>query len=78
MTLTLGLDIVVAVLLLATIAYAMVLSRRLGALRDDKAQLQALVKSLDESARRAQASVAALKIDAEEIGQDLQRRVDQG
>ena len=78
MTLTLGLDIVVAVLLLATIAYAMVLSRRLGALRDDKAQLQALVKSLDDSSRRAEAGIAALKTAADEIGRGLQEKVERG
>ena len=78
MTLTLALDIVVAVLLLATIAYAMVLSRRLGALRDDKAQLQALVKSLDDSSRRAEAGIAALKTAADEIGRGLQEKVERG
>ena len=49
MTLNIVLDIVVAGLLLATIAYAMLLSRRLGALRNDKQQLEALVSSLDAS-----------------------------
>jgi hypothetical protein len=78
MTLTLALDIVVAVLLLATIAYAMVLSRRLGALRDDKAQLQALVKSLDDSSRRAEAGIATLKTAADEIGRALQEKVERG
>jgi Domain of unknown function (DUF6468) len=78
MTLSLILDVVVAGLLLATIAYAMVLSRRLGALRDDKAQLEALVKSLEESSRRAEAGIAALKSAAEEIGRALQEKVDRG
>jgi biopolymer transport protein ExbB/TolQ len=78
MTLSLVLDIVVAVLLLATIAYAMTLSRRLGALRDDKAQLEALVRSLDQSSRRAEAGIAALKTAADEIGRELQEKVDRG
>jgi hypothetical protein len=78
MTLSLVLDIVVAGLLLATIVYAMTLSRRLGALRDDKAQLEMLVRSLDEASRRAEAGVAALKTTAAEIGRDLQEKVDRG
>ena len=61
MTLSILLDALVAGLLVATIAYAMVLTRRLGALRNDKAQLEALVRSLDESSRRAESGIAALK-----------------
>jgi hypothetical protein len=78
MTPTVVLDAVVAGLLLATIAYAMLLSRRLGALRNDKAQLEALVRSLDESSRRAEAGVAALRKAADEVGEELQQRVERG
>jgi hypothetical protein len=78
MTLSIILDIVVSGLLLATIAYAMLLSRRLGALRNDKQALEALVASLDSSSQRAESGIAALKEAAERIGQQLQQRVDQG
>jgi hypothetical protein len=78
MTLNIILDIVVSGLLLTTIAYAILLSRRLGALRNDKQQLEALVASLDGSSHRAEAGIAALKEAAERIGQQLQQRVDQG
>ena len=78
MTLTVMLDLVVAGLLAVTIVYAMLLSRRLGALRNDTAQLEALVKSLDDSARRAEAGVAALNVAAAEVGRELQQRLDQG
>jgi hypothetical protein len=78
MTLNIILDVVVAGLLLTTIAYAMLLSRRLGALRNDKQELEALVASLDGSSQRAEAGIAALKEAAERIGQQLQQRVDQG
>ena len=78
MTLNIILDIVVSALLLATIAYAMLLSRRLGALRNDKQALEALVASLDSSSQRAESGIAALKEAAERIGQQLQQRVDQG
>ena len=78
MTLSIILDIVVSALLLTTIAYAVLLSRRLGALRNDKRELEALVASLDSSSQRAEAGIAALKEAAERIGQQLQQRVDQG
>jgi Domain of unknown function (DUF6468) len=47
-------------------------------MRNDKQQLEALVRSLDESARRAEAGVATLKQAADNIGRDLQQRLDQG
>jgi Domain of unknown function (DUF6468) len=78
MMLNIVLDIVVAALLLTTIAYAMLLSRRLGALRNDKQQLEALVGSLDNSSQRAEAGIAALKEAAEHAGRQLQERIDQG
>jgi len=78
MNLNIVLDVVVAGLLLATIAYAILLSRRLGALRNDKRQLEALVDSLDISSQRAEAGIASLKDAAEQIGQQLQQRLEQG
>jgi hypothetical protein len=78
MTMNIVLDVVVAGLLAVTIVYAVLLSRRLGALRHDKAQLEALVKSLDDSARRAEAGVIALNAAATEAGRELQQRLDQG
>jgi hypothetical protein len=72
------LDIVVAGLLGVTIAYAALLSRRLGALRNDKAQLEALVQSLDASSTRANIGIAALKEAAEEVGRTLQQKIEQG
>jgi Domain of unknown function (DUF6468) len=72
------LDLFVAALLIATIVYAMLLSRRLGALRNDKEQLEALVRSLDQSANRAASGIAALKEAADQIGRELQQKVEQG
>jgi hypothetical protein len=72
------LDLVVAGLLGVTIAYAALLSRRLGALRNDKQQLETLVQSLDASSLRANAGIAALRDAAEEIGRTLQQKIEQG
>ena len=78
MNLTVVLDLFVAALLIATIVYAMLLSRRLGALRNDKEQLEALVHSLDQSATRAESGIATLKEAADQIGRELQQKVEQG
>jgi hypothetical protein len=78
MGLTVTLDLIVAALLAATIIYAVILSKRLGALRNDKAQLEALIRSLDESARRAESAIAMLKRTSDEAGRELQMRIDQG
>ena len=75
--LNLALDALVALLLAIMIGYAAVLSRRLGALRGDRQQLEALVRSLDAAALRAQTGVAAFKEAAEQSGRALQQTVDQ-
>lgn len=76
MTIGLALDALVAVLLIATIAYCFVLSRRLGALRDAHAEMRGLVDAFDQAAERAAAGVDALKRAAAETGGDLGREVD--
>ena len=75
MTLTLIGDIAISVLLIATIGYVAVLNRRLGVLRDDKAQLEELIKALTVASSNAQAGVAGLRQATEEVGQDLERRL---
>ncbi len=78
MTLSLAIDILVAVLLVATIGFAAVLNRRLGALRDDKEKLEKLVEGLTVAAQRAESGVAGLREAADDIGAHLQKKVDQG
>ena len=53
MTFSLVLDIVIAVLLVVTISYAMVLNRRLTGLRKDKAQLEKLAATFGEATLKA-------------------------
>ena len=57
-------DVLVAVLLVVTIAYAIVLNRRLGMLRRDKAELEKVALSFGEATRRAEESIARLKTTA--------------
>ena len=65
MTFTLALDILVAGLLVVTIAYAVVLNRRLGMLRRDKTELEGLAANFGEATMRAGDSIVKLKTTAE-------------
>lgn len=60
-SLSLGLDILLVVLLLVTILYALVLSRRLAVLRSSKTDLEDFIKRMNEASARAEASLAGLK-----------------
>ena len=75
MSVTLAADIVVSFLLLFTIYYAAKLSRRLSALRADKAALKALVQSLTHASQSAEAGIRGLKSVAEESGRELQKKL---
>ena len=61
MIISLFLDILVAVLLVVTISYAVVLNRRLTGLRRDKAELEKLTASFEKATRRAVESTMTLK-----------------
>jgi len=69
-------DLVVAALLLATLSYCILLNRRLAALRDDKGELRELIGGLAAASQRAEASVAALRAAAEQVGVGLQEEID--
>ncbi len=67
MPFSLALDVLVAVLLVITIGYAMVLNRRLGNLRRDKAQLERLAATFGEATARAEESIGKLKTTADAL-----------
>ncbi|HUZ72598.1 MAG TPA: DUF6468 domain-containing protein [Stellaceae bacterium] len=71
-------DAVVAVLLIATIAYAAMLNARLGVLRGDRAKLDELIQSLTVAAARAEAGIAALKAAAADTGRGLEKKIEEG
>ncbi len=73
MTFSLALDLVVAVLLVVTIAYAVALNRRLGALRRDKAELENVAASFGEATLRAGASINTLKTTADELQERIEK-----
>ena len=60
-SLSLGLDILLVVLLLVTIIYAVLLSRRLSALRSGKVDLEGFITRMNEASARAEASLAGIR-----------------
>lgn len=74
MTVAFLLDILVACLLVATIAYAAVLNRKLGRLRSGKAELEALLASFQQATVRAEASISALRTYADASHDDVEEK----
>ena len=67
MTLSIALDILVAVLLVTTIAYAMLLNRRLSQMRKDRAALEKLAASFANATSRARESTLKLRGSTEDL-----------
>ena len=67
MPFSLALDVLVAVLLVITIGYAVVLNRRLGKLRRDKSQLERLAATFGQATARAEESIGKLKNTADAL-----------
>lgn len=61
MTIAMILDLVVAGLLVATIAYAIILNRRLAELRGGSAQMERLINDFYHATTRAESGVTALR-----------------
>ena len=70
------LDGLIVVLLLATIFYSVALSRRLGALRDNRKEMETAVRRFAEASMKADASIKGLKRTADESGLTVQKLVD--
>lgn len=69
------LDVVVALLLVATIVYATVLNRKLATLRNTKQEMETLVNRLAESTGQAETALGELKAAAGETGGELDSQV---
>lgn len=65
MSIPVALDLLVAGLLVATIAYAIILNRRLSQLRGGSEQMERLVSDFYQATTRAESGVSALKDFAE-------------
>ena len=78
MTYALAFDALVAILLVVTIVYAVILNRKLTALRDAKAEMQQLLLGFAEATGKAERGLAAFRDAAEGVGQELQRQIESG
>ena len=76
MTTGMILDVVVIVLLVPTIVYAVILNRRLAALRRSRDELSKVVNSFNEATMRAEAGIPKLKKATTEANHTLKERVD--
>jgi hypothetical protein len=65
-------DIVVAVLLVVTIAFVWRLERRIAVLKREEAKFAELLGDFAQAAARADQSVKALKLTADSVGRDLE------
>ena len=71
-------DAAVAVLLLATIAYAAILHRKLSVLRDSRQQMEQLMVRFTEASATAERVLAELRQAAGDSGEALQTSIAQG
>ena len=71
------LEALIAVLLVATIVYAVILERKLTRLRGDRAEMEAVIARLIEATGEAQSGLRGLRAHAEEAGQRLDTAVAQ-
>ncbi len=76
--LSLAFDLVVAVLLLATIVYATILNRKLTQLRSAKDEMAQLLEDFGRATERAEGGLKALREAAGEAGEALQRDITKG
>jgi len=65
------LDVLIAILLIATIAYAVMLNRRLADLRKDQTQLEKLSNRFNDATVRAEESINRLTGSADEMKRDI-------
>jgi hypothetical protein len=68
-------DAIVALLLIATIGYSMVLNRRLSMVRNDREKFEVLVRNLSTASQRAEAAVTNLRVTADDLSRRLDKKV---
>lgn len=70
------LNIMIAGLLVANIAYCWVLNKRIKILQNGKSELANLLQYFDESTERASESIVALQSASKKIGESMQNKID--
>ncbi|WP_029008963.1 DUF6468 domain-containing protein [Azospirillum halopraeferens] len=77
-TIALVLDLVLVGLLVATIAYAIILNKQIVRLRDSRSEMADLIAGLNEAMTKAELGVRGMKRTASDTGEELQRTIDRG
>lgn len=75
MSWSLILDLIMVLLLAATIGFSFALNRRLKTLRDSRSELGQMISSFNESTQRAQGSIQELRRAADRTAQELDQRI---
>lgn len=70
-------DAIVALLLIATIGYSVVLNRRLTSVRADRDKFEDVVRNLNTASQRAEAAVTNLRSTADDLGRRLDKKIDE-
>lgn len=78
MNFPLAFDVLMAILLMVTIGYAVILNRRLSTWRRDRGELEKIIARFDRAAERAETGLAHLKVSSAEVGQLLDNLVNRG
>ncbi|MCQ8279677.1 DUF6468 domain-containing protein [Acetobacteraceae bacterium KSS8] len=73
----LSVDVLLMVMLIATMLVAFRLERALGVLRRDRASLEKLVQNFNDSTAQAENGIEKLKSAAQSTGRDIARHIDQ-
>lgn len=73
---TVLLDVVIVALLVPTIVYAVILNRRLDALRRNRDELGRMIVAFNEATVRAEAGIPKMKRAVEEVGETLRETME--
>lgn len=71
-----GINMVMVMLLAATIFYCWLLNKRIQVLQDSKSDLAKLLNQFDHSTLKATESIAALQVASKKIGETIQARIE--
>jgi hypothetical protein len=70
-------DAIVALLLIATIGYSILLNRRLSTVRNDREKFEVLVRNLNAASQRAEGAVSNLRVTADDLSRRLEKKVEE-
>ncbi len=71
-------DLVVALLLVATIGYSVILNSRLTAIRSDRDKFESVIRDLAQSTQRAEGAVTGLRATADDLGRRIDKKIEEG